>query len=388
MKDLKSFNGKRLKTARTLKGMSILELAEELDLQRQTVSMYESGKISNPDFHKVQKMSQLLNFPIDFFLDSDTELVKAAPSTYFRSLLTTNKKYRYEQEIKISFVSTIYAYLSEYITFPQVNLPDIYDNDDIEDIAARLRECWNLGCGPIDNLIFHAEQNGIILTSFATTTSDIDAFSQKIKINDEERYIVALSKNKNTAARLHFDVAHELGHIMLHDWEDDIEKLSPTEFRERERQANDFASAFLLPKETFIKEIGVFADKLSYYIELKKKWKVSIAAMIRRAKNLGLITYDKYQALMRQMQKLGIRKSEPLDDVLVTAQPSLLKTAVEMLINDNVLTAKEILQELSDEYNLSLYSEDIETLLGLSKGTLKTNNIIPLHNLKLKKEES
>lgn len=384
MKDLKSFNGKRLKTARTLKGMSISELADALDLQRQTVSMYESGKISNPDFPKVQKMSQLLNFPIDFFLDSDTELVKTSPSTYFRSLLTTSKKYRYEQEIKINFVSTIYAYLSEYITFPQVNLPAIYDNDNIEDIAERLRKCWNLGCGPIDNLIFHAEQNGIILTSFATTTNDIDAFSQKININDEERYIVALSKNKSTAARLHFDVAHELGHIMLHDWEDDIESLSPSEFREREQQANDFASAFLLPKETFIKEIQVFADKLNYYIELKKKWKVSVAAMIRRSKNLGLITYDKYQALMRQMQKLGIRKSEPLDDVLVTAQPSLLKTAVEMLINDNVLTAKEILQELSNEYNLSLYSEDVETLLGLTRGTLKTSNIIPLHTLKLK----
>ncbi len=384
MKDLKSFNGKRLKTARTLKGMSISELAEALEVQRQTISAYESGKICIRDFLKVKKMSQLLNFPIDFFLESNTELVKAAPSTYFRSLLTTNKKYRYEQEIKIHFVSTIYAYLSEYITFPQVNLPDVHDNDDIEDIAARLRECWDLGCGPIDNLIFHAEQNGIILTSFATTTSDIDAFSQKININDEERYIVALSKNKNTAARLHFDVAHELGHIMLHDWEDDIENLSPSEFREREQQANDFASAFLLPKETFIKEIGVFADKLNYYIELKKKWKVSVAAMIRRAKNLGLISYDKYQALMRQMQKLGIRKSEPLDDVLVTAQPSLLKTAVEMLINDNVLTAKEILQELSDEYNLSLYSEDVETLLGLSRGTLKTNNIIPIHFLELK----
>ena len=342
MKDLKSFNGKRLKIARTLKGMSISELAEAMDLQRQTVSMYESGKISNPDFPKVQKMSQILNFPIDFFLDSDTELVKASPSTYFRSHLTTNKKYRYEQIIKISFVSTIYAYLSEYITFPQVNLPDVYDCDDIEDIAARLRECWDLGYGPIDNLIFHAEKNGIILTSFSTSTNDIDAFSRKIEINDEDRYIVALSKNKNTAARLHFDVAHELGHIMLHDWEDDIENISPSEFRSKEQQANDFASAFLLPKETFIKEIGVYADKLNYYIELKKKWKVSISAMIRRSKNLGLITYDKYQALMRQMQKMGIRKYEPLDDSLVTAQPSLLKTAVEMLINDNVLTLLRI----------------------------------------------
>lgn len=200
-------------------------------------------------------------------------LVKAAPSTYFRSLLTTNKKYRYEQEIKISFVTTIYAYLTEYVTFPHVNLPDVCDTDNIEDIAIKLRECWNLGYGPIDNLIFYAEKNGIILTSVETSTNDIDAFSQKIYINDEERYIVALSKNKSTAARLHFDVAHELGHIMLHDWEDDIENISPSEFRDREQQANDFASAFLLPKETFIKEVGAYADKLNYYIELKRNGK-------------------------------------------------------------------------------------------------------------------
>ena len=109
-------------------------------------------------------------------------------------------------------------------------------------------------------------------------------------------------------------------------------------------------------------------------------WKDSYQSI--RAKNLELISYDKYQALMRQMQKMGIRKCEPLDDILVTAQPSLLKTAVEMLINDNVLTAKEILQELSDEYNLSLYSDD--TLIGLNKGTLKTFNVTPIHLIALK----
>lgn len=386
MKDIKSFNGKRLKIARTLKGMSISDLAEALNLQRQTVSAYENGKNTHPDFPNVLHMSQILKFPIDFFLESDTKFVNVATSTYFRSLLTTNKKYRYEQEIKIHFVSIIYAYLCEYINFPHINLPVVLGNDSVDDIATKLRECWNLGYGPIDNLIFHAEQNGIILTSFSTTTNDIDAFSQKIVIDNEERYVVALSKNKNTASRLHFDVAHELGHIMLHDWEDDIENLSPVEFRNREQQANNFAAAFLLPKESFIKEIGMYADKLSYYIELKRKWKVSVAAMIRRAKNLGLMSYDKYQSLMRQMQKLGIRKSEPLDDVLVTAQPSLLKTAVEMLINDNVLTAQEMLQELSAEYNLSLYSKDVEELLGLVRGTLNIDNVIPIHNLQFKRQ--
>ena len=384
MNELKSFNGERLRTARKLKGLEIGDLAKELDVKRQTISMYETGKISAPEFSKVQKMSQILGFPIDFFLSDDLDSVKFSKSVYFRSLLTTGKKYRSEQELKISIVSTIYAYLSEYINFQKPNLPEIDIEDDIEDIALALRKCWNLGVGPINNLIFQSEQNGIIVTSFDTSTNDIDAFSQKVTFSNEDHYIIALSQNKNTAARLHFDVAHELGHILLHDWNDDIDSLSPEEFREREQEANDFASAFLLPKESFYNDIAAFADKLDYYIELKRKWKVSVAAMIRRSKNLNLITYDKYQSLMRAMQKRGIRKFEPYDDVLITAKPSIFQTAIDMLINGEVLTANDIVKELSDEYNLSLYPEYIETLLGLTRGTLKIDTTLPFHFLELK----
>lgn len=386
MNDLRSFNGQRLKTARTIRGMSIADLAEKLEVQRQTISMYENGKISEPEYLKIYKMSEVLNFPLEFFLDNNLSHVESYPSTYFRSLLTTCKKYRYEQEVKIEFISAIYAYISEYITFPETYLPNIPDNYDIEEAALTLREHWKLGHGPIDRLIFHAEENGIIITSFSTDTNDIDAFSKKIVVNDENRYIIAFSRNKNTAARIHFDVSHELGHILLHDWDDDITNLSTQEFREREQEANDFASAFLLPQETFIKDVGSYADKLSHYIELKKKWKVSIAAMIRRSKNLGLISYDKYQSLMRKMQKLGIRKQEPLDDTLMTSQPSLLETAVNMLLNDNIVTPREFLQELSMDYNLTLYPEQVEELLNLKKDTLKQGHIKQIINLQYKKD--
>lgn len=384
MNELKSFNGERLRTARKLKGLEAGELAKELGVKRQTISMYETGKISAPEFSKVQKMSQILGFPIDFFLSCDISSVQLSKSVYFRSLLTTGKKYRSEQELKISLVSIIYAYLSEYVNFQKPNLPEIDIEDDIENIAFELRKCWNLGVRPINDLIFQAEQNGIIVTSFDTSTNDIDAFSQKVLFSDEDHYIIAISQNKSTAARLHFDVAHELGHILLHEWNDDIDSLSPEEFREREQEANDFASAFLLPKETFYNDIAAYADKLDYYIEIKKKWKVSIAAMIRRSKNLNLINYDRYQWLMREMQKRGIRKYEPYDDVLITAKPSIFQTAIDMLINGEVLTANDIVKELSDEYNLSLYPEYIESLLGLTKGTLKIKPAPPLHLLNLK----
>lgn len=387
MKDFKAFNGERLRAARIYRGKTVAELANELDLKRQTISLYENGKLNNPGLENIRKMSQVLSFPMDFFLESENKTVSIAPSTYFRSQLTTNQKYRTEQSLKIRFICKIYAYINEYIEFPDLNIPayEVYNSPD--EAAYVLRQQWGLSDKPIDNLIYIAEQNGLILTSYNTSTNAIDAFSQSLDINGDTRYVIALSKNKNSASRIHFDVAHELGHILLHEWSENIEDLSPEEFREREQEANDFASAFLLPKDAYIKDVGAYADRLEYYIELKKKWKVSIAAMIRRSKNLELIDYDRYQLLMRKMQKLGIRKEEPLDDVLITAQPAILKTAVEMLLNEDVLTPKDFMVELSNEYDLSLYSSDIEELLDLKRGILKINNIIPIPKLTIKRNE-
>ena len=228
----------------------------------------------------------------------------------------------------------------------------------------------------------------MIVTSYATSSKAIDAFSQNLDIKGEERFVIAYSKNKTTAARIHFDVAHELGHILLHDWSEDLETLSPDDFRKREMEANEFAAAFLLPEEAFVKDVGSYAGNLKYYEVLKQKWHVSISAMIMRVKNLGLIDYDKYQNMMRYMQKLGIRKQEPLDDVLITAQPSILKTSVDMIINGNVFTPRELMMELANDYGISLYPDDVEELLDLKKGTLNiSDNIIPIHQLGFKNEK-
>ncbi len=85
------------------------------------------------------------------------------------------------------------------------------------------------------------------------------------------------------------------------------------------------------------------------------------------------------------MQKKGIRKEEPLDDVLITAIPSLLKTSVHMLLEGEVLTPKEFMNELAYNHNLSLDSREVELLLDLPKDTLKVTNVIPIHSLTIKK---
>lgn len=379
------FNGDRLKKARIYRGLTVAELAEKLECQRQTVSMYENKKIDKPDASAIQKMSDVLNFPTKFFYEQDRSF--NVGSTYFRALLTTNKKYRNEQIQKMEFVSAIYAFIKEYIDFPEINLPLITDSTSPEEAADLLREKWELGKRPIENLIFETEQRGIVITSFETSTDNIDAFSQMIDVDGDSVYTIGYSNNKTSAARLHFDIAHELGHICMHEWSEDIEMLSKEEFKERESEANRFASAFLLPKDTFYFDVKQRPTSIPYYTELKRKWKVSIAAMIRRAYTLEVLSYDEYQMMMRTLQRRGMRKEEPLDDVLTTAQPSLLKTAVQMLLDEKVFTPKEFMDELSFSYNMSLNSSEVEYLLDLPDGTLKINNVIPIHNLNFKKDQ-
>ncbi len=376
-----NFNGERLKKARTYRGITVAELAERINCQRQTVSMYENNKSNPIDDDVVKRIAKELAFPVKFFLENGTQIITG--STYFRALLTTNKKYRAEQVQKMEFLAEIYSFLQEYIEFPKLILPNC-TNKTPEEAALLLREVWGLGLKPIENIIYEVEQRGILVTTFSTSTDDIDAFSQMVTITGKPFYMIGYSNNKTSAARIHFDIAHELGHICLHEWSEDVEALEKPDFKKREEEAHRFASAFLLPKETYKIDAIRTPLRIPDYTQLKRKWKVSIQAMIRRSYSLGIISMEEYQMMIRTLQRRGLRKEEPLDDELITASPSLLKTAVMMLLNENVFTAKEFMDELSFSYNLSLEPEEVEYLLNLPRNTLGINKILNFSDLKLK----
>lgn len=376
------FNGERLKMARIYRGLTVQELAQQSNCQRQTLSMYELSRSQPGSDAIIERISKVLHFPIDFFYERNQPDVGG--SVYFRSLLTTSKKYRTEQVVKMELLSCIYNLLQDYVEFPPYQSLELPDDASPETAAAALREAWGLGYGPIDNLISIVERHGILVTSFSTSTDDVDAFSKLVGTEDYLTYLIAYSNNKTAAARIHFDIAHELGHICLHDWSEDIESISKEEFRKRERAANDFAAAFLLPESVFRKDALMGPQTLPYYKRLKKKWKVSIAAMIRRAKDIGVMSQEEYLILVKQMQRRGQRKMEPLDDILLTAGPGLLKMAVMLLLQEKVFSPKEFMDELSVSYNLSIYPQEVEHLLDLPTGTLANNNIIDFTSLQLK----
>lgn len=380
------FNGERLKKARIYRGLTVAELAERVGCQRQTLSMYEISKSQPTDKTTVARLAQELDFPVKYFYEHSNAF--ASGTVYFRSLLTTNKKYRNEQIVKMDYLSQIYSLLQDYVAFPEYKPLNLPDNVSPEQVAYALRDAWRLGKGPVDNLVSVVEQHGILVTSVSTSTNDVDAFSQFMGTGDTPTYIIAYSNNKTSAARIHFDIAHELGHICLHEWSEDIEDISKEEFKRKEREANDFAAAFLLPEETFRKDAERGPQTITYYKQLKKKWKVSIAAMIRRSEKLGIITTDDYQNLIRIMQRRGLRKEEPLDDTLITASPALLKTSVIMLLQEHVFSPTEFMEELSHSYGLSINATEVEYLLDLPTGTLAIPRIIEFPSLQIKRNNN
>lgn len=372
------FNGERLKMARIYRNMNITELAESIGVKKQSISQFENGVIKpKPDteFALINK----LGFPREFFYrkSSDTEI----ENTFFRALSSTPVLDKKTQEIKTQIIIQIYNFLCEYLELPYLELPvnRLGKFNDIEEIALRLRQYWNLGEKPIPNMVNLIENKGIIVSAFDVDSDKIDAFTQVQTSVYGKQYCVVVGNNKKSAVRRNFDIAHELGHIILHNNIGSIEELSKEEFRNMETEANQFAAAFLLPKNAFYEDLKQ-PNKLMSYIPLKEKWHVSISAMLIRAKSLDRITMTEYQSLVKSMAYRKWRTKEPLDDKLKMPVPTLFCSALEVLFENNILNAQTFMNELS-AYGLPMKASELENLLALPPNMLNVvieNSIIDI----------
>lgn len=375
------FRGEQLKNARRLRGMTITALAEKTGISKQSISFYENGD-NKPESQRTVALAAALNVPVSFFFLVDDYRTET-PATYFRSLASATKLSRVSQSLKLEYVAKIYEALLEYIDFPTLNLPDIEysgmyrlndpDSEDmmfreLESLATKVRNDWNLGDGPIDDLQYILESNGIIVTGFDTTEEDIDAFSQRTILKNDEVCFIAVDQGKKPAGRIRFDMAHELAHLLIHPWSEDIDLLSKEEFKLRETEANIFASAFLLPRNTFGRDISSYPTDLEYYQWLRKKWKTSIQAMMYRTRQLGIITGNQFQYMMRQVSKRGWRKSEPGDSPYILGE-NIFQGAIDLLLDGRMFSIEGILKLFTD-HGIALYPNEIESLLHIKEGTL------------------
>lgn len=366
-----NFNKDRLKEARMYRGLSLEELGEALGVSKQMISKFEQD-LAVPNAEQLFLLVQKLSFPKSFFYTNDV-FNYSRGNPYFRALMSVSKREKVRQLMKVENIASLRDFIELEIEFPKVSLPDLSNfGEGVEEKALRLREVWELGERPINNMLELLEEKGIVVTELRVSDESVDAFSQRISLNKGDSsatyYVVVLGSNKKSFYRRQFDAAHELAHLLLHESIDDIEELNNVEFKAMEREADKFAGSLLLPAKEFKMDVSVSPTNLAYYKELKSKWKVSIGAMVVRARQLDVINGEEYQSLFKAMSRKGWRKEEPLDALTPLVSASAFKEGLDLLFEEGLYTSESFLRDFSAYSGRYLNYSEIEKLLNLEEG--------------------
>jgi Zn-dependent peptidase ImmA (M78 family)/transcriptional regulator with XRE-family HTH domain len=348
----------RIKEAREARGFTLEAFADALSVSRQAVAQYETGIIA-PSGEVMSTIINVTEQPLSFFTSVPARTGELT-SAFWRSLKRMGQHHRRRIVRRLQWASDVAALVERFIDLPDVNLPqiefdpDLHGEEEIERAAEVAREHWKLGKGPLSNLAITLEENGIVLIRESANCEDMDAVSAW----SMGRPFILLDNDVEGGPRDLFNLAHELGHVLLHTG---IE-IDSSNLTRIERQADRFAGAFLLPRDTFPNE--VFGSSLDHFKFLKKRWGVSIQAMIYRCKNLGLLSDNQVAYLFKQINSHRIRKHEPLDDAFPVNKPTMLGGAIKMIVEHGVYTRNQI------EDDLRLNMRDVESLCGVPKGFL------------------
>ena len=282
-----TFDRERLRIAREAKGWTKQRLAEAVGVTPAAVSQYEHG-ICRPTSGVLAKMALALGMPSGFFLVGRPTVPVDSLSAHFRSLRSTTLRDRRRALAHATFAWDLTSELEHHlqippVSFPHAVLPERATNDDIENLATQSRHFFGLGSGPIANAIRLLESHGAVVVSLPVECRKVDAFSCTI----QGRPIVLLNSDKDDKARLRHSAAHELGHIIAHHDVDPGNQVV-------ERQANAFASSFLLPADEIAPQLPRSLD-WNRLIALRRHWGVSIASLLFRAKTLGVLSEHTYR---------------------------------------------------------------------------------------------
>lgn len=330
------FNPEMLVLARQSRGYSQSELAQMLSASPGWLSRIEAGlREITPE--GIQKLAEILDYPVSFFY-KDTRLYGPGISAMFhRSRSKVPIKARDKNQACSEIHRINIERLLSGVDIGDIEIPqyDIYDFDgNICNIARAVRAKWNLPHGPIRNVVktIEAARGLVIPINFESKLVDSTSYWPPKMLP-----IFFIDQNFPTD-RIRFSLSHELGHIVMH--QDD-----PNPYQEH--QADEFAAEFLMPEDDIRPYLtDITLPKLA---TLKPYWKVSMAALLKRAKDLNTITERHAKTLWIEMGQAGYRAREPLELDLPREEPKLLQEIIAVYCNQMNYSVEE-LAKLFDLY--------------------------------------
>jgi Zn-dependent peptidase ImmA (M78 family)/DNA-binding XRE family transcriptional regulator len=336
-------NYEMLVLARQARGMTQAKLAKNSGVSQSTISKIESGNrpLSDDD---VAKFATALRYPPEFF-NRNVEQYGQGTVCHHRKLqsVPVEKLRQVHASMNVTRMATADLLNGVEInaTYSLLRL-EPEDFGGAEKVARLARQTWQLPLGPIKSMIGVVESAGGIVVPCDFGTDKIDAISQRPE-GQPPFFFVSVTAPGD---RLRFNLAHELGHIIMH--------AAPAPGQEDE--ANAFAAEFLMPA----KEIKPQLRDLDFakLADLKRHWKVAMQALIYRARTLETITERQRRSWFMRFNKLGYRKTEPVD--IPHEEPTLIRRIIDFHRDQHGYTDAELsraarlrMDEFSEIYGTS-----------------------------------
>jgi Zn-dependent peptidase ImmA (M78 family)/DNA-binding XRE family transcriptional regulator len=295
--------GNRLKRAREALGLSLrdLEALIQGQVSAQAIGKYERDEMM-PSSSVLLALAKALEVSPEYLL-SQREIELAGID--FRKAPHAQSKD--ERAVEAVVLDQVERYLELEELVPGVDEPwqapeggefVLSTVEDAEKAAESLRDRWSLGIDPIPIMAELLEDKGVkvIALGLPESVSGSKAMIQRPGLPELPAIVV---NQKHNGERQRFTLAHELAHLVLHS-----SNLSESE---QEKAADRFAGAFLMDKEMMVRLLGRHRTSISLgeLAELKKLFKVSIASLVVRCSQLGILPKAAYSRLWAQIRALG-----------------------------------------------------------------------------------
>jgi Zn-dependent peptidase ImmA (M78 family)/transcriptional regulator with XRE-family HTH domain len=315
--------GDMLRLARQRLGFTQKAASARLGIVQPVLSRFENGVVV-PDNALLIKAAQVYQVPIDFFEIRDPVYgppVSVHAMTRARGDVTAHELDLITAELNIRLMHlTRFLEGVDYNATADIPTLDVEQYGSPDKIAATVRAHWGIPSGPIKNLTQFVERAGVVIGFSQFGGAAVSGVTFRVS----GRPPLILLNKTHPADRMRFTLAHELGHLVLHRF--------PTENMEQE--ANDFASALLMPASDIRAAFLGRRVTLELLAALKPEWKVAMQALLMRASSLKYISPNQSRYLWQQISARGWRLREPAELDFPAEEPRVLPSIVKTHLSD------------------------------------------------------
>lgn len=323
-------NVEALRIAREALGLTQTDLASHSGIEQSDLSRWERG-MRIPSDEQLEVLAAALQIPVSMLTNEGLRFSEPVHRTQRAETKRTERMVNGRIELARFIASRLLADINidTPFAFPTHEDPT---PDGPEEAAEAIRRVWRIPAGPVDNLTAIVESAGAVVAPVDFGYDGVLAAYSNLR-NDHRWCFI--NTRATDGAQVRFSLAHEIGHALLH-WH----RFDAPTGKDAEREADRFAAALLMPRADILAALGRARITLDELVSFRRRWRVSVQALMRRAYDLGLITSEHYTKLYKQLSRRGWRKSEPVE--IPVEKPAILTEALNVQRNTHHYSDDEL----------------------------------------------